>query len=303
MTNETVVGWDGSAPSQRALEWALDRAEARGEKILIASVIEAPDASRLAAIAESTIEAAETALEKARQTVQSLHPRITVETRLLYGDPVEELQSLSDPDTLVVVGTNSPNGSDVAWSVGARLAALSHGPVAIIPDDPGAVDPNRSGIVAGVDGSAASLEAAEYAASEAVNHGEKLTAVHAWQVPPVWTDESLDEESLHALEEVHRGILDTTIARVQLEFPTLRIETKVVNEPPLDALRELAGNSRMLVLGNHGLKSVPKLVLGAVSHSLVRAVEVPTVVVRAPAPAESLPSVTREGERAHVERR
>jgi nucleotide-binding universal stress UspA family protein len=291
MTNETVVGWDGSAPAQRALEWALDRAEVRGERVLIASVVEAPDASRGLSIAESAIEAAESALDAVSRTMQARHPRLSVGTRLLYGDPVDELQSLSDPDTLVVVGTNSPNSPDgsVAWSVGARLAALSYGPVAIIPDDPGALDGARSGIVAGVDGSAASVEAAEYAAAEAITQGEKLTAVHAWQVPPAWADEPLDDDSLHALEEVHRGILDTTIARVALEFPTLRIEKKIVNEVPLDALRTSAAGSRMLVLGNHGLKAVPKLVLGAVSHSLVRTVNVPTVVVRAAAPIDPEP--------------
>jgi nucleotide-binding universal stress UspA family protein len=285
MTDETVVGWDGSAPAQRALEWALVRAEARSESVLIARVVlSETDASPGHPVLESTIEAAESALEQVRRSVQSLHPRLTIRSRLLYGEPVEELQSLSDVNTLLVVGTRSSRspGDRVAWSVGARLAAVSYGPVAIIPDDSGALDTSRSGIVAGVDGSAASIVAVQYAAAEAINQGEKLTAVHAWQVPPMWADAPLDEESIHALGEVHQGILDTTIARVQLEFPTLTIERLVVEQSPLPVLREATAHSRLLVLGNHGLKSVQALVLGAVSHSLVRAVNVPTVVVREP---------------------
>lgn len=282
MSEETVVGWDGSAPAQRALEWALTRAEARGENVLIARVVAETDASTGRTVRESTIDAAESALEQERRSAQSRHPRLRVESRLLFGDPVEELRSLSDEDTLVVVGTRSPREAEVSapWSVGASLAATSFGPVAIIPDNSLSLDRARTGIVAGVDGSAASLVAAQYAASEAVRRGERLTTVHAWQIPPMWAETELDDDSLHALEEVHRGILDTATDSVQREFPTLTIEKAVVKQPAMKALHDAAAQSRLLVLGNHGLKAAPRLALGPVSHSLVRQVDVPTVVVR-----------------------
>lgn len=282
MSEETVVGWDGSAPAQRALEWALARAESRGEGVLIANVVVETDVSPDHVVREAVIEAAESALELARRSAQFRHPRLAIESRLLFGDPVEELRSLSDEDTLLVVGTDSPHDSDVTapWSVGARLAATSYGPVAIVPDSPLSLDSARSGIVAGVDGSAASLAAAQYAASEAVRRGEKLTAVHAWQIPPVWEDAELDEDSMHALEEVHRGILETATDHVQREFPTLTIAKAMVKQPAMTALHDASVQSRLLVLGNHGLKAAPRLTLGPVSHSMVRKVSIPTVIVR-----------------------
>lgn len=283
MSEETVVGWDGSVPSQRALEWALARAEARAEDVLIANVIVESDQGANRDVTEADIERAEAALEDVRRSAQLQHPRLSIRSRLLFGDPVQELRSLSDDETLVVIGTHSRNEADspTAWSVGARLAASAYGPVAIIPETVGATDASRSGVVAGVDGSAASLEAARFAAAEAVRTGDVLQAVHAWQVPPAWADDQLDEESLHALEEVHRGILETAIDQLQREYPTLSIAKTVVKQPAMSALGDKSGTGRMLVLGNHGLKVAPRLALGPVSHSLVRSVHVPTVVVRA----------------------
>ncbi|MET0932952.1 MAG: universal stress protein [Mycetocola sp.] len=282
MSEETVVGWDGSAPAHRALEWALTRAEARGESVLIARVVPETGASTGHTVREYAIDTAESALEQEFRSARSRHPRLTIDSRLLFGDPVEELRSLSDEDTLIVVGTHSPRDADVSapWSIGARLAATSYGPVAVIPDNPLSLDSARTGIVAGVDGSAASLVAAQYAASEAVRRGERLTTVHAWQIPPMWAETELDDDSLHALEEVHRGILDTATDFVQREFPTLTIEKAVVKMPAMTALHDAAVQSRLLVLGNHGLKAAPRLALGPVSHSLIRQVDVPTVVVR-----------------------
>ena len=283
MSEETIVGWDGSAPAQRALDWALARAEAHGEDVLIASVVPEKDPSTDRAAKESDIEVAEVRLEQALQSAQSQHPRLSIDSRLLFGDPVQELRSLSDPETLVVIGTDSPDKSDsrAAWSIGARLAATAYGPVAIIPETLDALNESRSGVVAGVDGSAASLVAAQFAAAEAVRTGEVLQAVHAWQVPPIFADTPLDEDSLHALEEVHRGILNTATDRVQHEYPTLTIVKTVVNQSAMSALGEESGRGRLLVLGNHGLKVAPPLALGPVSHSLVRNVHVPTVIVRA----------------------
>ena len=288
MSEETVVGWDGSVSSQRALEWALARAEEHAETVIIARVVTDGEVSVPHAVAESTIEAAEVALEQTRESAQTQHPRLAVDSRLLFGDPVEELRSLSDADTLLVLGTHTPRDphTSAPWSVGARLAATAYGPVAIVPTLPVSHESSTRGdIVAGVDGSAASFVAARFAASEAVRRGEPLTVVHAWQVPPMWADAELDEDALHALEEVHRGILDTATELVQREFPTLTLSKLLVKSPAMQALHDATLQSRLLVLGNHGLKLAPKLTLGPISHSLVRAVEVPTVIVREPSQA------------------
>lgn len=282
MSEETVVGWDGTAPAHQALEWALARAESRGENVLIARVVEESTMGPPGRRREAAIEAAEYSLDQARLLAQAKHPRLAVTGRLLLGDSVDELRSLTDEDTLLAVGTSASDdvASVDAWWVGARLAATSFGPVALVPDGSGARDDSRSGIVAGIDGSGASLVAAGFAAAEAVRGGEELIALHAWQVPPAWEEAHLEEETLHALEEIHRGILDTATERIRHEFPTVRMTKVLVQRPAMAALREASRTCRLLVVGNHGLKSAPRLTLGPVSHSLVRAIDVPTVVVR-----------------------
>src|SRR5690606_29912486 len=151
MSEETVVGWDGTAPAHQALEWALARAESRGENVLIARVGEESTMGPPGRRREAAIEAAEYSLDQARLLAQAKHPRLAVTGRLLLGDSVDELRSLTDEDTLLAVGTSASDqvASVDAWSVGARLAATSFGPVALVPDGSGARDDSRSGIVAG----------------------------------------------------------------------------------------------------------------------------------------------------------
>src|SRR5450830_38895 len=120
---KTVVGWDGTAASQAALDWAIERGV--GNELLIVRVAEdRVDASEFFA-ANSPAAAARVSLMKDADRVRSAHPAIKVESELVQGDPAEELGRYSVSDTLVVVGTpkGAAPGFRYAWSVGSRLAA------------------------------------------------------------------------------------------------------------------------------------------------------------------------------------
>jgi nucleotide-binding universal stress UspA family protein len=274
-----VVAWDGSEPARAALDWALGRATS-GELTLV-RVLDSTVSSADYFALDSSLARAREVLADDAERVSANHPALTVRSELLSGDPIIELRTRSGADTLVVVGTHRRRGSTLRyeWSMGARLAGSARGPIAIIPEDG---DTPRTGIVAGVDGSATSNAAVEFAAVEAERTGQELLALHAWQEPLVWRDTALpDHEFLSSLEESHQHILDDCIRTVAQQHPGLRIRPVLVRGAAQSALLDAARGAALLVVGNHGLTGVSRLLLGSVSHSIVLNIQSPLVVIPA----------------------
>lgn len=278
--SQTVVAWDGSEPARAALNWSLARAE-DGDLTLV-RVLDRTVSSADYFTDESTTVRAREVLKDDADRVSAKYPMLTVHADLRSGDPIAELRTLSATDTLVVVGTHRRRGSPLRyeWSMGARLAGSADGPIAIIPESD---NKHHSDIVVGVDGSAASNAAVDFAAAEADRTGQELHAIHAWQEPLVWRDTTEpDVRFLQTLETSHRRILDESLLAVTRRFPTLHIRASLVRGAPQSALLDAARGAALLVVGDHGLKGISKLLLGSVSHSIVLNIQSPLVVIPTP---------------------
>ncbi|TFB47283.1 universal stress protein [Cryobacterium tagatosivorans] len=285
MTGKTIVGWDDSAPARAAVEWAA--AWTSGGELTLARVLEDSIGITDYIVDDSMVDAARAALEDAAAQLRVAHPDVHVETEFVRGDPIGELRRRSGPDRLVVVGTHRREGSRLRfeWSVGARLAASARGPVAIVPEDDGTA---RSGVVVGIDGSAASDVAVAFAAEHAHRTRQPLRVIHAWQEPPVWQGPDAlpglpSQEFLGDLEETHRQILEDSVTKAADAWPGLQVRGTLVHGAPQPALLEASRPAALLVVGNHGLRGVERLLLGSVSHTMVLNIVSPTVVVGAAA--------------------
>jgi nucleotide-binding universal stress UspA family protein len=275
MIETTIVGWDGSTAAQRALDWAMTRLN--NTKLVLVRVTES---TVEAFAANSPAAAARIALMDEAERVRKTHPEVAVSSEFVSGDPVDELARFSNEKSLVVVGTDRRKGGGIryGWSVGAKLAASAHGPVAIIPESH---EVQRRGIVVGIDGSPASDAAVEFAAVEAVRTGQPLHVVHAWQELPIWMDAQVpDAEYLRSLEEMHSHILDDALADLDQRHPGLRTTRTLVRGPAYRAVLEAAENAALIAVGNHGLRGLKRVLLGSVSHSVVLDAVCPVVVVR-----------------------
>ncbi|TFB77293.1 universal stress protein [Cryobacterium glaciale] len=284
-TAKMVVAWDGTEPARAALNWSLARAI--GGDLTLVQVLDRTVSSADYFALESTTARAREVLSDDAERVSAKYPALTVHSELLSGDPISELRALSGTDTLVVVGTHRRRGSTLRyeWSMGARLAGSANGPVAIIPEGDSAVPFNtgHTGIVVGVDGSAASNAAIEFAAAEAERSGEDLIAIHAWQEPLVWRDTTEpDARFLETLETSHRRILDESLRTVAARYSMVRIRPSLVRGPAQSVLLDAARGAALLVVGDHGIKGLSKLLLGSVSHSIVLNIQSPMVVIPAP---------------------
>jgi len=280
MIERTIVGVDGSAKSNAALEWALGRERFRRGSIVLVRVVDDTIMSGDYLVTERTIDAARDALDSQLEDVRRRHPGLTIGSELVQGDPSAELARFSEATSMLVVGTRKRSGSRLryAWSVGTRLATKANGPVAIIPEG----DLSASAdVVVGVDGSVGSTAAVQFASAEAAHTRGVLRAIHAWQEPLAWQDAYAPEgEFLASLEESHRELLEDSLQTVAVRYPDLVIDRQLVHGTPAWSLLDAAKEAGLLVVGNHGLSGVSRFLLGSVSHTVVLNIVSPTIVVR-----------------------
>ncbi|MFF3898085.1 universal stress protein [Streptomyces sp. NPDC001812] len=135
-----------------------------------------------------------------------------------------------------------------------------------------------SPVVVGVDGSAESLAAAEWAAHEAVRRGRALRLLHARS----WHPDQERAESAQASERhLARRVLREAEDRVRAVCPEVPLHDEQVAGPATAALVEAADGADLLVLGSRGLGRVTGLLLGSVALGVVAKATRPVVLVRA----------------------
>lgn len=132
-----VVGVDGSAPSLRALRWALEQAEATG------AVVEAVHAWNMAnsfsmppfvLAPENLAAAAEQSLATAVERVSTDKPRIPIERRVMHGHPAAVLLERAKEADLLVVGSHGHGGfvGTLLGSVSQRCTQHATCPVVVV---------------------------------------------------------------------------------------------------------------------------------------------------------------------------
>lgn len=144
MSPKIVVGFDGSEASRRALDFAVSRAKAQGESILIAHVLEWSPYSFLTPTEleerhrrrNEELERAETAI--ITPVVKSVEDAgVPVSTALRYGHIAETLCKIAEEEdaALIMIGRMGHSGlsSRIFGSVAGTLAQVAPVPVTIVP--------------------------------------------------------------------------------------------------------------------------------------------------------------------------
>ncbi len=280
-----VVGFDGSDTARRAVDWALAEARSRGRGLaLVHAVLPPVTTGGLGVGLPPSLDLIEQLEDNARAQLEEFAAGLTgvrVDVGVAIGAPSAVLLEASESAELVVVGSRGRGGFAglLLGSVGAQVAAHAECPVAVIR---GATVEGATGVVVGIDGSAAATAALAFAFDEASRHGWPLIAVHAWDVPaydllvvpngPVpipLTDVADDEVRLTA--EILAGFRD--------EYPDVEVEERLVRSPAVQALVEASESAALVVVGTHGHGPAMGALLGSVSNGLLHKAKVPVVVV------------------------
>jgi nucleotide-binding universal stress UspA family protein len=134
-------------------------------------------------------------------------------------------------------------------------------------------------ISVGLDGSAASLSAARWAAAVSRQRGARLRLVHAWEPPPTGGRPGEPDESPRATEA--RRVLEEAREEVRRVAPDLPVEDSLIEDDPGAALLAVAKESQALALGTHGMRRLQSFFLGGTSLHVVARAERPVILVRA----------------------
>ncbi|TLQ42429.1 universal stress protein [Streptomyces marianii] len=136
-------------------------------------------------------------------------------------------------------------------------------------------------VTVGLDGSAESRTAAEWAAREAKLRGLPLRLVHVWEPVPEPIAQAQAPLGAEKLRHWSERIPRETAEGLRRRHPGLRVETEQVPGKPMDALPETAKDTELLVLGSRGLSGIGGFLVGSVGAAVIAHTGTPVVLVRA----------------------
>jgi nucleotide-binding universal stress UspA family protein len=139
-------------------------------------------------------------------------------------------------------------------------------------------------ILVGVDGSAGSQVAVEFAAREAAAHGATLRLLSAWEVPTNVMSGGSVPDLYASFEAEALELLGQAAARVRELEPAVVVEQKAVEGHAGNALVDEAASADLVVIGRRGRSGFTELLLGSISHQVADHARCPVVIVPPAAP-------------------
>lgn len=277
-----VVGADGSAPSLRAVDWAAREAVLRDAPLRIVSacaLARRPDwHTPPDALGRRIREAAEKALEDAAGIADLAAHTLTIDTRLVVGEPAPVLAEAAREASMLVVGAHGSGGfaATAAGSVSRHAATHAPCPVVIYRDEP---VPARGQIAVGIrdlDDAAALLG---FAFEEASYRGAHLVAVSAWYWRrPAGVPEAAVSPGQVSSEALIR--LSRLLEPWREKYPEVEVGEEIRHAHTGRALAEITASADLLVLGRHrGDLAITDSHLGSVTKTVLDHSRGPVAVV------------------------
>lgn len=254
-----VVAVDGSADSDRAVLWAAEQAWLERRPLVAVHAVR--DDLPLTAVGSTaampmTVDdllVAGRAVADAAATLATHHrPGLSVEALTMPGDPHRVLDEVSREAHVMVIGSRGrgPVRSRLLGSVSAWVAAHAACPVIVCrPSNPGLV---HNGILVGIDGTAQSRPALEFAFREASLHDRPLTVVHS-----AWEDHPGDR------------MLSESLAGFAERFPEVYVTRRLSHDFPEESLAADSERWDMVVVGRRADRGPVRRLAGSVSSSVL----------------------------------
>lgn len=130
-------------------------------------------------------------------------------------------------------------------------------------------------IVVGVDGSATSFAALEWAVQEARLRGTTLEVVHA----ALLRREALELDSSAELKKRELSILDVAVVKARNLAPDITVTGRIGDPPAAELLVDVSKDADLLVVGSRGLGVFKEFTLGSVSQDCARHAQCPLVII------------------------
>lgn len=280
-----VIGVDGSAHGERALEWALLHAPRRASTLELLNAWQVPiygpypidgavalpyDDRELAAAARQSLDAL---AAKTRQRVD-----IPIESSTMRGGAAAVLLESAAGSDLLVLGSRGRGGfrSLLLGSTSGQCAAHATVPTVVVRGTDELTVTRRT--LVGVDGSPNSLAALKWAVEFAAP-GSSVVAVQVWDASPlaVGADEFFFPDASAIASTRFNHLVDEF--EVDADSKSVTLERRFLHGRPRVVLGEEAASVDLVVAGARGHGAVGSTLLGSVSTSLLHHLDRPFVVV------------------------
>lgn len=276
-----VVGVDGSPWSRAAMEWATAEAIRRGlplhlvHSLSLDHLVGSSFGSDVMAEARTQ---ADTLLIDAALRVHTIGRDIPLTTVSTRGYASGALVRASHGASMVVVGARGLGvlSGSALGSVSFQVATHASSPVVVVRHT-GAAQP-LGRIVVGVDGSASSLHAVDYAVGQAQARGAELLLVHAWS--SAHNEGSGPDDRWPSQEAEYERAVSDALAKHARRLPGTAMTQLVVQGHPVKVLVEQSQGADLMVLGCRGVGGFTGLLLGSVSHGVLRRAACPVAILR-----------------------
>jgi len=282
-----VVGYDGSAHSEAAVDWAAMEARRRGTGLTVLFAADSPGLPAGPALPIPDL------LEWAREVAQGGAVRarkaeVDVEIVARSGSPARALVEASMTAELVVTGSRGHGGlaGALLGSVAFSVTAHAHCPAVVVRGDESTLAGPDHPVVVGIDGSPASQAALHFAADAAARSAATLTVVTAWHssIRDSWGDDyrsAIDPSGPpeQAARQAAEQVAHTAVTAARNDHPQVAVESRVVNGRPGQALANASEGASLLVVGARGRGGFTSLLLGSVSHTVIHSAACPVAVI------------------------
>ncbi|MFJ8114317.1 universal stress protein [Streptomyces sp. NPDC096132] len=276
MARPVVVGVDGSEPSLRAVDWAVDEAALRGVplRVVYASLWERYEGESLADDLGKPSEQvmAEDIVRTAAQRARLRQGDLNISTDVLPEEPEYALVHEGHTACALVLGTRGRSGlmEMLLGSVSLTVAAHADCPVIVLGDgrDNRVSAGHHGRVVVGVGDKSADSAALRFAAEEARLRRATLDAVRAWRCP---AHESTDHPLLAGeparLHEQHAAeVLEKAVRHVPTD---VEVRPRTVEGPARTVLLAASHEADLLVVGARRNPGHLGLQLGRVAHGVL----------------------------------
>lgn len=283
MSQDWIVGVDGSPDGCTALNWAVTMANDVGGEVTPLTAWRVPlpislganhrvlEVDRLGLEAEAAFLAAATVAEVADPD------GVVGEPRVIEGHPAPVLLAESNSGACVVVGRRGVSDLKhrLLGSVSQYVATHADGPVVVVPASWVHAPCRR--IIVGFDGSEHAAAALRWALATAPT-GAEIIALIAIDLVPWLRPELVEERYGDLLDEARTRLLkavdDIDAARVA--------ERRVVLHGARQALAAAGSDADLIVVGPRGIGGVARSILGSVSTWLLHDAPCPVAIVASP---------------------
>jgi nucleotide-binding universal stress UspA family protein len=211
-----------------------------------------------------------------------MNPEIEVSTSVETGQAVTVLCDLSRRARMLVLGSRGHGGFAglLAGSVSVAVAVHAHCPVVVIRRLAPAAD--GLPIAVGVDDSAQSRLAIDFAFAEAQARSVPVVAIRAWHPPtpsPHATVPFLRAEEIAEIETAERAFLHDALQPAVVRHPGVTVRESVADQAAAAALTEMSARAQLMVVGSRGHGGFTGLLLGSVGMQLLHYATCPVVIV------------------------